>query len=159
MGPCFREDDHLISALLDLANLRFAPMLPQVPDDGIREMQSLQQKFQVFSLEHSLAESFAVLGLGGFWNPVLKNKLYKYLEYLRTVGFEINGSETGENGERGIITALRENLASKSPHPVYFTTHDLQKDSRVVAHNRTPLVYMKHVYLTISLPMVPWESR
>jgi hypothetical protein len=159
MGPCFREDDHLISSVLDLANLRFAPSVLQGLQDGIRELKSLQEEFGVFSEEHSLADSFAVLGLGGFWNPGLKNKFYDYLGYLARTRFQMEGSETGQTGDRGIITALVENFALERPYPVYFTTHDGKKNPRVLADRKRPLVYMEDEYLTISLPMTPWLER
>jgi hypothetical protein len=159
MGPAFREDDHLISSLLDLANLRFAPSYqastsPELIKDGIIEMIALQKEFKVFSQEHSLSASFAVLGLGGFWNTTLKNKLYGYLDesLARTP------SETEEFGNQRIISALQQNLESERPppRPVYFTTHDAKLDGRVLVRTGRPLVYMSNEYLIISLPMTPW---
>ncbi len=153
MGPRFREDDHLISGLLDLANLRFAPSQYRGRKDGIVEMVELQKEFKVFSEEHSLAASFAVLGLGGFWNATLKNKLYAYLDedLART------RSETDERGNQRIIRALKENLESRRPKPVYFTIHDSGVDRRVLIRTDRPLTYMNRDYLTISLPMRPWR--
>jgi hypothetical protein len=151
MGPIFGEDDHLIASLLDLANLRFGP---GGAGDGINEMVQLQKKFTVFSKDHSLEDSFAVLGLGGFWNPTLKKKLYEYLVFLRKCG-----SETGERGDRRIITALMENLAAKRPLPVSFKVHEGSEDSRVLVSKAVPLVYMKNEYLVISVPMTPIKRR
>jgi hypothetical protein len=155
MGPRFREDDHLISSLLDLANLRFAPVQSRArikPKDGIIEMVELQREFKVFSGEHSLAASFAVLGLGGFWNTTLKNKLYRYLDE----DLAHTQSETEEPGNQRVIRALQENLESRRPRPVYFTIHDSAVDRRVLVRTERPLVYMRSQYLTISLPMRPW---
>jgi hypothetical protein len=167
MGPFVRQDDHLISSLLDLANLRFAravfeaasPPLSLPLRDGIDELKSLQDIFDIFSDRHLLADSFAVIGLGGFWNPELKNKFYKYLESLSRERFAMNGSETGEAGDQGIVTALRKNFELDPPYPVYFTTHDFNDDPRVLACYRKPLVYMADQYLVISLPMTPWLGR
>jgi hypothetical protein len=167
MGPLFRQDDHLISSLLDLANLRFArsvsesasPPLALPLRDGIDELKSLQQEFELFSDDHSLTDSFAVIGLGGFWNPALKNKFYKYLESLAGTRFAMNGSETGESGDRGIVTALRKNFDLDIPYPVYFTTHKIHDNPRVLASYGKPLVYMEDEYLIISLPMTPWLGR
>jgi len=169
MGPFIRQDDHLISSLLDLANLRFArcvteaaspPLqLPLKNGDGIDELKSLQQAFHIFSDHHSLADSFAVLGLGGFWNPQLKNKFYGYLESLARVRFARDGSDTAEAGDRGIVTALQENFELDPPFPVYFTTHKSDKDPHVLAYHGKPLVYMEDEYLVISLPMTPWLGR
>ena len=150
MGPIFREDDHLISSLLDLANLRFAP---SQANDGIIEMIELQKEFRLFSEEHSLVASFAVLGLGGFWNTTLKNKLYRYLDE----GLARTPSDTEEPGNQRIIRALRENLESKQPKPVYFTIHDGAVDRRVLVRTERPLPYMSNEYVTISLPMSPWR--
>jgi len=167
MGPRFRQDDHLISSLLDLANLRFTRTVFEAPSpplklplkDGIDELKSLQQCFDIFSDKHSLVESFAVLGLGGFWNPALKNKLYGYLEHLARERFAIDGSDTGEAGDRGIVTALRKNLELDVPYPVYFTSHKLDDDPRVLATHGKPIIYMEDEYLIISLPMTPWPGR
>jgi hypothetical protein len=167
MGPRFRQDDHLISSLLDLANLRFARVVTEAASpplglplkDGIDELKSLQQAFYIFSDEHSLADSFAVLGLGGFWNPALKNKFYGYLDGLSRERFAMNGTDTGEAGDRGIVTALQKNFELDVPYPVYFTTHKLDKDPRVLAYHGKPLLYMEDDYLTISFPMTPWPGR
>ena len=157
MGPFLREDDHLFSSLLDLANLRFAPLSPPA-NDGIIEMKSLQTQFNIFSASHSLADSFAVLGLGGFWNTQLENKWYRFLnEYLPGCRVEMNGSVTTQEGDRGIVAALTDNLALKSPNPVHFTVHDLKKNPHVIISHGTPIVYMKSTYLIISLPTTPWE--
>jgi hypothetical protein len=167
MGPRFRQDDHLISSLLDLANLRFArvvteaaspPLTPPLKD-GIDELKALQQAFDIFSGKHSLADSFAVIGLGGFWNPALKNKFYGYLNGLASERFVMNGTETGEAGDRGIVTALQKNFEMNIPRPVYFTSHKLEEDARVRASYGKPLPYMEDEYLVISLPMTPWTGR
>jgi hypothetical protein len=167
MGPRFRQDDHLISSLLDLANLRFARLVTEATSpplglplkDGIDELKSLQHAFHIFSDQHSLADSFAVLGLGGFWNPALKNKFYAYLDGLSRERFAMNGTDTGETGDRGVVTALQKNFELDVPLPVYFTTHKLDKDSRVLAYYGKPLLYMEDDYLTISFPMTPWTGR
>ena len=167
MGPRFRQDDHLISSLLDLANLRFARTVFEAPPaplqlplkDGIDELKSLQQSFDVFSDKHSLADSFAVLGLGGFWNPALKNKFYGYLEYLGRERFAMNGTDTGDAGDRGIVNALRKNFELEVPCPVYFTTHKSDDDPRVLATHGKPVIYMEDEYLIISFPMTPWLGR
>jgi hypothetical protein len=167
MGPFIRQDDHLISSLLDLANLRFArcvteaasPPLHLPLKDGIDELKSLQQAFDIFSDKHSLADSFAVLGLGGFWNPELKNKFYGYLESLARERFAMNGSDTGEAGDRGISAALKKNFELRIPYPVYFTAHKLDQDPRVLASYGKPLIYMDDEYLIISFPMTPWAGR
>jgi hypothetical protein len=169
MGPLIRQDDHLISSLLDLANLRFArcvtesvspPLhLPPQLNDGIDELKSLQDEFDIFSDDHSLTDSFAVIGLGGFWNPALKNKFYGYLESLADVRFAMNGAETGESGDRGIVNALRKNFGLDIPYPVYFTTHKIGGNPSVLASYGKPLVYMEDEYLIISLPMTPWLGR
>jgi hypothetical protein len=158
MGPIIREDDHLFSSLLDLANLRFAPTQPP-QNDGINELKSLQTQFNVFSAQHSLADSFAVLGLGGFWNTQLKNKWYDFLnKYLPTCGFELSGIATGLAGDRGIVDVLSSNFSTDPVHPVYFTVHDAKQNSSVVAEYKRPLVYMKSTYLVISLPTTPWDG-
>ncbi len=152
MGPRFREDDHLISSLLDLANLRFAPSKSGAKD-GIVEMVDLQKEFKIFSEAHSLAASFAVLGLGGFWNAGLKTKLYGYLDK----DLAKCGSETDQAGNRRIVSVLMQNLELSQPSPVYFTIHESKNDPRVLVKKDKPLTYMSEDYLIISLPMTPWR--
>ncbi|GLH78556.1 hypothetical protein SSBR45G_34650 [Bradyrhizobium sp. SSBR45G] len=153
--------------MLDLANLRFSRVVTEAASpplslplmDGIDELKSLHQAFAIFSDEHSLADSFALLGLGGFWNPALKNKFYAYLNGLSRERFAMDGTDTGEAGDRGVVTALRKNFELDVPQPVYFTTHKLGDDPRVLAYHGKPLLYMEDDYLTISFPMTPWTGR
>ena len=181
MGALFKEDDHLISSLLDLVNLRFAPFRPLIgTTDGILEMWRLQQKFNIFSKDHPLKDSFAVLGLGGFWNPTLKSKWYQYLDDLQRCESDV----PGQNGHDRIIDALVENLGATvatdigalidnlastgvigqlpaAAKPVYFAVHNSDTEGRRVVHVTVgqPLPYMADTYLIISLPMNPYISR
>ena len=106
MGTLWGDEDNLISSQLDLANLRFAPFEvvrfttkssdSLSTEGGISEMVELQRKFNVFSKEHSLKDSFAVLGLAGYWNHSLRAKLYYYLDVrLRQCGSDTRENEIG----------------------------------------------------------------
>jgi len=180
MGAVCR-DDYLISSLLDLVNLRFAPFRPHIgATGGILEMWGLQQKFNVFSREHLLKDSFAVLGLGGFWNPTLKSRWYHYLDDLK----RCDSDQPGVSGHDRIIDALVDNLRSPaatdlgalikdlaSPEaiaglpaaakPVYFTVHSSDTEGRrvLVTPAGQPLAYMADTYLIISMPMNPCVSK
>ena len=157
MGVRMLEDDPYISSMLDLLNLRFGPFAAESENEnfgGIYEMVKLQKEFQVFKPGRSFRDSAAVLNLGGFWSMRAKNRWYALLDDLKRVG-----SNKEKSGNDAIVAALIENLAAERPLPVHFKAHDwgtTMADARVLIESEShPVVYDKHEYLTISLPMKP----
>ena len=69
--------DNYVSGLLDQLNLRFAP------GDAIKEMVALQKEFNVFSEDHALWESFALLNIGRMESWRDRRGWYRYLTSLR----------------------------------------------------------------------------
>jgi len=152
MGMFLIEYDIYIGSFLELLNLRFAPKQnPAHGPGGVQEMVDLQNRFQIFAKGHTFKDCVSVLGLGGFWNWEAKNRWFKLLDWL-----ERCPSETDQNGSERIVSVIAENLASRTPRPMHFTQHDLNKDPRVlVIFDDQPYFYLLEKFTTISLPMAP----
>jgi hypothetical protein len=152
MGMFLKEHDIYIGSFLEMLNLRFAP--PQASEDGsggVEEMAKLQKSFHIFAKGRTFRECVSVLGLGGFWNWRAKERWFKLLDWLEDVP-----SETAQNGSERIVSVIEENLASRTPSPMQFTSHDMAKDPRVLVHFADkPRFYFIEQFITISLPMGP----
>jgi hypothetical protein len=152
MGFFMKEDDIYITSMIDLFNLRFAPV-PISKDHldreslfgGIEEMAALQAQFQIFRADRPFSESAAVLGLGGFHSARAKNRWFTLLKNLP------------ENGDQKIADALVENFGKKPLLPCYMRAHHSNSDGRVTITEGRPLFYLEQDYLIFSLPMKPRE--
>ena len=151
MGFYMKEDDIYISSLIDLFNVRFAPV-PISRDlnkeelfGGIEEMAQLQSHFNIFRTDLPFSKSAAVLGLGGLYNARAKNRWYTLLEKLP------------DNGDQQIADALVDNFKKKPPLPCYMCSHHAspKSENRVIITQGQPLFYLEQDYLIISLPMAP----
>lgn len=155
MGLFMKEHDIYIGTMLDELNLRFAPS--QGKDShfgGILEMVDLQNEFKIFKKGRSFKTSCAVLNLGARNNEV-KNLWQKLLGNLYRHG----SNQKGLDGDAAIVSALIKNLASKTPLPVFFTSHDMRGDKAntevKIIDKSQPIHYLEQDYLTISIPMQP----
>lgn len=153
MGELIGEYDVLISGLLNKLNVRFAPSEEGHEDvSGIQELAALHKEFGIFSEKHSFRSCVAVLNLAGSENWELKKRWYKLLDSLT----KIPSDKEGQSGNDRIISTLKDNLESKTPVPVYFTSHDSRQDRRVlVKTDDSPVFYLTRKFITISLPMKP----
>jgi hypothetical protein len=154
MGYFLKDHDIYVGSLQEKLNLRFAPTLgPKEQYGGLKEMVALQSEFEIFKEGRPFERSIAVLNLTGLSNHDTKNRFYSYLKSLRKAKSNI----PGQNGDVAIVKAIVRNLASKTPLPVYFELHDLNKgedNNRVIITDKArPLFYMKKDYLVISLPL------
>ncbi|WP_411881166.1 hypothetical protein [Polaromonas sp. YR568] len=150
-----KEHDIYIGTMLDELNLRFAPS--QGKDShfgGILEMVDLQKEFKIFKKGRSFKTSCAVLNLGARNNEV-KNLWQNLLGNLYRHG----SNQKGLDGDAAIVGALIKNLASKTPLPVFFTSHDMRGDKAntevKIIDKSQPIHYLEQDYLTISIPMQP----
>ena len=152
MGYFLKEHDIYVGSLLDEFNVRFAPAQGKDTQyGGIQEMVALQKEFKIFKKGRSFRTSVSALNVGAFNND-LKNRWHKYLDNLA----RHTSNKAGQNGDVAIVAALIKNLASKAPLPVYFMSHDLREDPRVIITDKArPLFYMSTDYMTISFPMQP----
>jgi hypothetical protein len=141
--------DHHVPRHLDRINQRFGP------DDPVKEMAALHKQFDLFSGQHSLKDVFKVLNIASVENWAHRRKWFDYLEYLKGCPSD----KKGQNGHDRILTALKQNLESKQPAAVHFTSHSSSQNPGVfVKKGHKPLHYSTQAYLTLSLPMTRIEK-
>lgn len=153
MGWFMQTHDIYIGSILDELNLRFAPT--QEGDllyGGVNEMAALQKEFQIFKERRTFRDSVAVLNVGAR-NTETKNRWLNLIGNLHKHA----SNKRGQNGDAAIVRALKKNLESKAPLPVYFTSHDMQgakENSQVrITDKARPIHYLEQDYLVISIPM------
>jgi hypothetical protein len=141
--------DEYVGGLFNQLNLRFAP------GAAIMEMIALQAEFRVFSPEHSLEASFALLNIGPLENWSTRRGWYKFLNGLQGKPSD----QPKVSGHDRIIAALADNLATRDAVPVLFVSHATTKDDRVkVSKPMQSLSYSSTEYLTISFPLTRIEK-
>ena len=150
MGWFMQKHDIYVGSILDELNLRFAPSQgSELLYGGVEEMVALQKEFKIFKEGRSFEASSAVLNIGSR-NAEAKNGWLKYLGSLH----QHPSNKGSKNGDVAIVQALKKNLASKAPLPVFFTSHDLQENEMVkITEKGRPVHYLEQDYLVISLPM------
>lgn len=169
MGMFMQQDDSYIQGLLEVLNLRFGTF-DDVPDtaadkletselamrlnaSGIRELQAIQQEFQVFRAGRPLVQSLRALGVGGLWNAHVKRKWYKLLNRLDRIPSE----DPALTGGQAIVAALVAHLNDRDPDPVHFRAHDGATQAGgakvLIIRKDRPVFYMHQTFLTISIPM------
>ncbi len=145
----FVKDNHVPGILGDM-NHRFGP------DDGIKEMAGLHRTFGVFSPQHSLKDSFALLNIGPAENWTQRRGWYKYRDSLKA----LPSDKSGQNAHDRLVEVLGNHLASRDPQPVHFTVHSTEEHPGLrVTETHTPLAYSTQEFLTISLPTTPVEKN
>ena len=154
MGWFLQQHDIYVGSLLDELNVRFAPTLGDARMyAGVEEMVALQKEFKIFKAGRSFSSSVAVLNLGAR-NAEAKNR---WLDYLASFQ-KLPSNQGAQSGDVAIVRALKKNLESKKPLPVYFTTHDMQASNEVkVSEQAQPVHYLQQNYLVISMPMQPFQ--
>jgi hypothetical protein len=150
MGARMKEDDIYIGTFLDLFNVRFAPAQSSLQPDpvfgGIAEIAKLQEEFEIFGPKRPFSEGAALLGLGGIYNALAKNR---WLDLLRNLPDE---------GDQKIADALVANFKKKQPLPCYMQAHDSRAKGEnrvIIVEGDAALFYLDQEYLMISLPMAP----
>lgn len=135
--------DHSVPSMHAQMNARFAP------GDPLKEMIALQKEFQIFSLEHSLRQSFALIHIAPHYADEREGFLRYYDWLKRRSGSDVRGM----NGHDRIITVIKNDLESKDPLPIYFTSHlATPRNIKVLSSVKAPLHFSRQRYRTISLP-------
>ncbi|WP_246739239.1 MULTISPECIES: hypothetical protein [Bradyrhizobium] len=118
--------------------------------EALHEMVELQREFGVFSLQHGLQQSFALLGIvPQDWTE--RRRWYRFLEHLRTYPSDL----AGVNGHDRVIRAFKDDLECEKPLPVSIVCHSAAQDPRVtVAHGR-PVVFSLETHVIVSIPTTP----
>jgi hypothetical protein len=134
------------STTLDIVvqlNKRFEP-------DALTEMVELQREFGVFSLRHSLQQSFALLGIvPADWSE--RRRWYKFLEFLKTYSSDLSSV----NGHDRVIKAFQDNLESEKPLPISIVCHAASDDARVTVSEGRPVVFSLDTHVMVSIPTTP----
>jgi hypothetical protein len=144
MGDIYGDDDDYIESHLAALNLRFAP------GDPLDEMVHLQSVFKIFSGEYRLEDCISLLNVtGDAWQ--LRAKWYKLWNWIAG----LTSDQPGKSGGEAIIDALRHELESAKPRPVYFQSHNFDSNPNVQLNLGivNPVFYIKRQYVTISIPL------
>jgi hypothetical protein len=133
-------EDPNVPGIQTLLNNRFGP------GDPIKEMVAMQKEFKIFDMNHSLRSVARLINVVPSDSKARASWL-KYIGHLKDVPSEAQGVSAHDR----IITALKENLESKSFLPVWFGWHPGTK--LTVTNNDQPLIFSKTRYLRISVPV------
>ncbi|WJR79525.1 hypothetical protein [Bradyrhizobium sp. NP1] len=134
-------EDPSVGTIINVLDNRFAP------GDPIKEMIAVQKEFDVFNVkEHSLKSICKLLNLA-LPDPKNRRGWFKYCDHLRSIPSDRKDVTAHDR----IITALKENLESKSPLPVKFAWHPGTKLEVKVGDR--PFIFSKDEYLLISAPI------
>jgi hypothetical protein len=135
--------DSTTSDMVYLLNKRFGP-------DGILEMVELQKEFQVFSADHSLKQSFRLLGITPC-NPFERERWYKFLDTLKGYPSDL----PNVSGHDRVVKAYKDNLEGELTLWVFIDLHLMEQDARVTVSQGQPIIYSLQTYLVISIPVTP----
>src|SRR3954453_3854137 len=144
------QDDTTLDVLAKL-NKRFGP-------GGIKEMVALQGEFKIFSADHTLENSFRLLGIVPC-DSVESDRWFHFLGTLK--GYrsdipELNGYQRVIVAfEQALIPVLQIPVGVRNP-PVHVTVHSMREDPRVkFALEGHPLIFTTQSYRILSIPTEP----
>jgi len=118
--------------------------------EALPEMVELQREFKIFSLQHSLRYSFALLGIVPADRAECQ-RWYKFLDHLKTYPSDL----PKVNGHDRVVRAYEDNLKAKKPLPVSIVCHSDENDPRVIVSEGRPVIYSTETYVVISIPTTP----
>jgi hypothetical protein len=139
------------SMMKDSATLEILVQLnKRFDDESLPEMIELQKEFEVFSNKHSLAHSFALLGIVPTeWSE--RKRWYKFLEYLKSYPSDL----PEVNGHDRVIKAFKDGLETENPIPISIKCHSAAEDPRVTVAEGRPVVFTLETHLIVSIPTTP----
>ncbi|UFZ03524.1 hypothetical protein LQG66_30585 [Bradyrhizobium ontarionense] len=118
--------------------------------EALAEMVELQREFGVFSLSHSLQQSFALLGIvPADWSE--RRRWYKFLDFLKTYPSDI----ANVNGHDRVIQAFKDDLESEKAIPVSIICHSAAEDPRVTVSEGRPIIFSLDTHVIVSIPTTP----
>ena len=118
--------------------------------DSLPEMVELQKEFGVFSDEHSLQQSFALLGIVPTdWSE--RKRWYRFLEFLKTYPSDL----PDVNGHDRVIKAFKDGLEEEKPIPISIKCHSAADDPRVFVTEDRPVIFTLETHLIVSIPTTP----
>jgi hypothetical protein len=140
--------DRYVPDILHQLNSRFIA-------EALEEMIQFQKEFKVFSPQHTLVMSFGLLNIAPVGEADRKG-FFRYLNLLKKTGASVDGKATKLSGHDQIVASLQQNLESRKPLSVHFTSHPAEHPKgivKVTAGDRV-LSYSPLVFLTISMPTI-----
>jgi hypothetical protein len=118
--------------------------------EALPEMVELQREFGIFSPQHSLQQSFALLGIvPADWSE--RRRWYKFLEHLKTYTSDL----ANVNGHDRVIQAFKENLESEKALPLSIVCHSAAEDPRVKVSQGRPVIFSVETHVIVSIPTTP----
>jgi len=118
--------------------------------DALSEMVELQKEFGVFSSNHSLQQSFALLGIVPTeWSE--RKRWYKFLEHLKTYPSDL----TSVNGHDRVIKAFKDGLEGAHPIPISIVCHSAADNPKVTVTNGRPVIFTTDTHVLVSIPTTP----
>jgi hypothetical protein len=118
--------------------------------EALPEMVELQREFGVFSLRHSLQQSFALLGIvPADWSE--RRRWYKFLDHLRTYPSDLDKV----NGHDRVIQAFKDDLEAEKALPVSIVCHAAADDPRVTVSEGRPVIFSVEKHVMVSIPTTP----
>ncbi len=134
--------DKVVSVIQAELNLRFAS------GDPLKEMVALHKEFGVFSDKHSLMSAAALLNIAP-QDSDDRRGWFKFLGNLKRVSSDVQS----QNGHDRIIAAIKSNLESKSPKPMFFTWHPSTQTSGVTVTTDAAFSFSSRKYVIVSAPV------
>ncbi len=123
--------------------------------DHIAEVAALQKEFKIFSKDHSLYDSWLLLGIKAADPPERARWRYWTEKYLPKLESDLKGV----NGHDRLVRAFRENLDSRTALPMYYT-HHLHKDEPKVVVTRGPgPLHSLEEHVVMSIPIKPAKAN
>jgi hypothetical protein len=123
--------------------------------DAIAEMAALQKRFKIFAKGHGIYDSWLVLNIKAS-DPPERARWRKWAEeYLPTLESDIKGV----NGHDRLVRAFRENLASKTPLPMYYKHHLHSDNPKVVVSRGSGPLHSLEEHIVMSIPIKPAKAR
>jgi hypothetical protein len=137
-------NDSTTSDILAKLNKRFEP-------EQVHEMVLLQKEFDIFSNNHSLKQSFALLGIV----PDDHQERPRWFNFLDTLN-AYNSDQAGVKGDDRVINALAVAFGPANPLPVFFTVHLASVNDQITVTKGRPVLFSPNVdYWIISIPITP----
>jgi len=118
--------------------------------DSIGEMVALQKEFKIFSANHDLKQSFALLGIvPADWSE--RKRWYKFLDHLKTYPSDLKEV----NGHDRVVKAFKDALGAARAMPVSIVCHAAKDNPNVTVSQGRPVIFTTDTHVLVSIPTTP----
>ena len=123
--------------------------------DPIAEVAALQKEFKIVSKDHSLYDSWLLLGIKAS-DPPERARWRNWAEgYLARLDSDLKRVK----GHDRLVRAFRENLGSKTPLPMYYKHHLHEDDPRVLVTRGSGPLHSLEEHVVMSIPIKPAKAK